>query len=224
MSARLDHDRAFELIPWLTNGTLPAAERAAVEEHARSCVTCRLELKEQQSLRAAVQAQPTVHTSAAQSFDRLLARVDGAAAKRGGARVGQPGPLGQPGKLIAPRMRFAAAAGAIVVVLAVAAVTVFAPAALDDRAGYSTLSDSPATGSAVELDLVFAATVSADERQRIVDGLGATVVTGPSAIGRYRVRLAAARSDEALAALLASLGRDPRIRFAGRALDEPAPP
>lgn len=217
MSVRIDHDQAYELIPWLVNDTLPEHERAAVEEHVRDCVPCRLELKDQRSLNAAVRAQPTVHTSAARGFDRLLEQLD------------VPGPgafdsMRSARGLFRPRWL---AAGAAVAATAAAAVVLVAwPGLFAERApaDYTTLADTAnGTAAAAQLDLVFAATLAAGERQRLLDELGATIVSGPSAIGRYRVQLASPTPDATLERMLADLNADARIRFAGRVLAE-APP
>jgi hypothetical protein len=215
MTARIDHDRAFELIPWLVNDTLASSERAALEAHVRDCLPCRIELKEQRSLSAAVLAQPTVHTSAARGFDRLLEQLDGTPEPRHDTPP-------RTRALAARRPRRLAAAGAVFATAALAAlVFVAGPRLVDERApsGYTTLADTPAPGTAagVELDLVFAESLSPDERQRLLEELGAAVVAGPSAIGRYRVRLESERSGEDLTRLLAELNADARVRFAGRA-------
>ena len=55
----LTHARAFELLPWLVNGSLTGAERDAVESHVRACIACRRELKQQQRLHGAVRARRT---------------------------------------------------------------------------------------------------------------------------------------------------------------------
>lgn len=215
MSARIDHDRAFELIPWLVNDTLPDEERDAVEAHVRDCVPCRRELTEQRNLSMAVQAQPTVHTSAARGFDRLLEQLDGPKSPAlGGARRAR-------GALRGARL----AATAAVAAAAAAAFVIFGwPAFFAEQppAGYETLADSPSGPGAagIQLDLVFTATLAAEERQRLLDEIGAKVVSGPSAIGRYRVQLAASRPEPAIERLIGDLNADARIRFAGRVLSE----
>lgn len=72
----LPHTRAFELLPWLINGTLAGAEREAVEQHVRACIVCRRELKEQQRLHASVRARRTADVSAEAGFDRLHGELD----------------------------------------------------------------------------------------------------------------------------------------------------
>ena len=43
------------LLPWYVNGTLPASEQAAVEQHLEECSGCRAALRELQMVAAAVE-------------------------------------------------------------------------------------------------------------------------------------------------------------------------
>ena len=45
MSRPIGHERAFELLPWLVNGSLSGHERDEVEQHTRVCLLCRRELE-----------------------------------------------------------------------------------------------------------------------------------------------------------------------------------
>ena len=40
----LSHEYAMEMLPWLINDSLLSDERAAVLDHAQSCVMCRREI------------------------------------------------------------------------------------------------------------------------------------------------------------------------------------
>lgn len=71
-----EHERAFELLPWLVNDTLATTERELIESHVRSCITCRRELKDQQRLVFALQTQSTIHISEQASFIRLADTLD----------------------------------------------------------------------------------------------------------------------------------------------------
>ena len=57
--------------------------------------------------------------------------------------------------------------------------------------------------------------------QSVLEQIGAKIDAGPSGVGRYRVRLEhPIASNAELDALIAKLGKDPRVRFAARALTE----
>lgn len=208
-----DHDRAFELLPWLVNGTLEADESAFVEAHVRDCVTCRIALREQHQLRAAVSEQPTVPLSPTRGLEALQRELERRSHPRQPRRLAAA---------FAPRAAFAAAAlgTAAVILVGWLAVT----GTFDrERADYVTLTSSgPSDG--VELDLIFATSISENDLRALLTGIEGTIVGGPSELGRYTVRLAGGeRSETEIAALVERLGRDPRVRFAGRSLAQSGP-
>lgn len=208
--ASLHHSRAFELLPWLVNGTLAGDEREAVEQHVRACIACRRELKEQQRLHAAVRARRTVDVSAEAGFDRLDDEIDQARGLGRRARI-----------RYAAAAPFAVAAAAGVAVLAVLLWLTPLPELGTDR--YTTLATTPA-GDAPVLDIVFADETTAAEMQRLLDDIDGEIVAGPSSIGRYSVRIPGPRTNPAeLSELLQTLAADPRVRFAGRALTDVVP-
>jgi len=211
VSQPIPHSRAFELLPWLVNGSLGSEEREAVEQHARNCLACHRELKEQQRLRAALRAHPDVHLSAHTNFEKLARAIDG-----------QPVLGERPVRRVQPLVRFAAAAA--VAAIAVGTVLWLSPTRLDTRGDYRTLVSDPAAAPG-ELDIVFAQSVTQDEMQSLLAEIGAKIETGPNGVGRYRVRLETpVASGAQLDALLAKLNKDPRVRLAARALTEEAGP
>lgn len=205
-SAPLPHTRAFELLPWLINGTLAGAERAAVEQHVRACIVCRRELKEQQRLHAAMRARRTADVSAEAGFDRLDAELDavaGAAPPRWRIRY-------------ATAASFAVAAAAGIAVLAI--LLWLAPLPDLDRDGYETLATPPADAALV--DIVFADETTAAEMRDLLADIDGEIVAGPSRLGRYSVRVASGRANDRLDKLIGVLAADPRVRFAGPALTD----
>jgi hypothetical protein len=206
--AALPHARAFELLPWLVNGTLDRSERESVEQHVRACIVCRLEVKEQQRLHGAVRARRTVDVSAEAGFDRLDRELD--AENRGG---------GRPWRIrYASAAPFAAAAAAGIAVLAVLLWATPLPELGGTR--YQTLATSPANTAL--LDIVFADQTTALEMQALLDDIGGEIVAGPSDLGRYSVRVDRAAGTD-LDELLSALSADPHVRFAGRSLTDVQP-
>jgi hypothetical protein len=204
----LRHDRAFNLLPWLVNGTLDAAERDAVEQHVRSCIVCRRELKEQRHLKAAVSDQPTIHVSAHAGLAELDRRLDAKPAR--GAR--------EWGGWYAALQPFALATAAGIALLAFLLWLTPLPEMGADR--YTTLATEP--GSSPELiDVVFAQQTTAAEMAALLEEIDGEIVAGPSDIGRYSVRIASGRvSDAQLLRVIDRLAADSRVRFAGRSLGE----
>jgi anti-sigma factor RsiW len=202
----LPHDRAFEVLPWLVNGTLANAEREAVEEHARTCNACRRELKQQRQLYAAALTRRTADVSVDAGFEQLDRELDATA--RGGR-------LRWPIRYTAAAP-FAVAAAAGVAVLAV--LLWFTPLPELTNRTYSTLA-TPASENAAMLDIVFAADATAGQMQALLDEIDGEIVAGPSDLGRYRVQVHSGPIDDAqLAELQRALAADPRVRFTGRSL------
>jgi hypothetical protein len=203
------HDRAFNLLPWLVNGTLGAAERAAVEQHVRSCIVCRRELKEQRQLGAAVLDQPTIHVSAHAGLAELDRRLDAKPAP--GAR--------EWGGWYAALQPFALATAAGIALLAFLLWLTPLPEIGADR--YATLATEPG-GSASLIDVVFAQQTTAAEMAALLEEIDGEIVAGPSDVGRYSVRVARGRVNDAqLLRVIDRLATDSRVRFAGRSLAEP---
>lgn len=208
MSPTITHTRAFELLPWLVNGSLGPHERDAVEQHVRSCLSCHRELKEQQRLRVALRAQPVVHLSPQTGFEKLARALEGelVSTERAARR-----PLAA-----LPRFALAAAAAALVV----GGLLWLTPLARHDTRGdaaYETLAGRQAARG--ELDVVFVQSITAAQMQSLLQEIGGSIAAGPTDAGRYRVRLDdRSPTDAQLDALLARLAQDPRVRFAARAL------
>lgn len=208
--AALPHARAFDLLPWLVNGTLEGAEREAVEQHVRACIACRRELKEQQRLHVSVRARRTVDVSAEAGFDRLNSELDDA------SRVARP--HWRIRYRTAATFALAAAAG-----LAVLAILLWVtPLPELGGSGYSTLATT--ANDAALLDIVFVDETTAVEMQELLDDIGGEIVAGPSKLGRYSVRVTGAQENGTqLDELLGALAADPHVRFVGPALTDVQP-
>jgi anti-sigma factor RsiW len=206
------HARAFGLLPWLVNGTLDATERDAVEQHARTCMVCRRELKEQRHLKAVVGEQPTIHVSAHASLAELDRRLDATPAVSRGAR--------EWGGWYAALQPFAFATAAGIALLAFLLWLTPLPEIGADR--YGTLATEAADQQLI--DVVFAQQTTAAEMAALLAEVDGEIVAGPSAVGRYSVRIANGRANDAqLLRIIDRLAADARVRFVGPSLAELPP-
>jgi hypothetical protein len=211
VSDPITHSRAFELLPWLANGSLSAAEREAVEQHVRNCLSCHRELKEQQRLRIAMRSQPTVHLSAQTGYERLTRALGESSSLRQ-----------QPRRAIDRFIRLGTVAAAGLAVVAMLLWVVPAPRGARDGNTYETLA-TPETHARGDVDVVFVHTITAAEIQALLAQIDGSIAGGPTEAGRYTIRLDdESVTDAQLDALVARLAADPRIRFAGRTLGGPA--
>jgi hypothetical protein len=216
VSAQLSHSQAFELLPWLVNGTLTGSELACVQMHVRDCLACRLAVREQQQLRVTIQEQPTVPLSAEQGFDRLLRQMEPTAHA--------PAARGARSALAFAAAPFWARAAAVAVVFAAGGGTWFALRDGAREGEFATLARDAALAD-VRLDIIFATSVVEGDMRALVNEVNGTIVGGPSALGRYTIRLNATDlTADQVHDLIERLGKDERIRFAGRSLIEERAP
>jgi hypothetical protein len=201
----MSHERAFELLPWLVNETLAPDARDLVEQHVRTCLSCHRELKEQQRLRAALRSQPAVHVSSQSGFDELTRRLNGTPAIRDRRRP------------FAALASFAVVGTAGVALLGMLFWLASGPGANRSAPDFQTLA-TPPPDAATAIDVVFAQSITAADLERLLAEIDGSIASGPSALGRYTVRLDDAYAGTDVDALLVRLQKDPRVRFAGRTL------
>jgi len=71
------HRQAWDLIPWIVNGTASEAECQCVQEHVQSCADCREELEFQRRLQRAVAREAGPEVEAHSAWTRMRERLDG---------------------------------------------------------------------------------------------------------------------------------------------------
>ena len=72
------HRHAWDLIPWIVNGTAAPADQLAVQAHLQACADCHQELEFQRQLHAAMALQSPAETDMRDSWQRLRSRLDSA--------------------------------------------------------------------------------------------------------------------------------------------------
>ncbi len=205
------HRRAWELIPWLVNGSASAEERRAVEEHLAGCADCREEYQFQSRLRGAISRPPRPDTpadsaAAAASLQRLWRRIDG-------EEEAAP----------ARSRRFAGgsfARGLLLAVLIEAVGIAALSAALwtrDVPRGaplYQTLSAPAESAPRATIRAVLAPTLTLGELQALLGQAQLQIVAGPSDAGVYSLAPMSAQAAAATQPALAQLRAHPGVRFA----------
>jgi Putative zinc-finger len=197
------HERIAELMPWYVNGTLSDEEHAGVEKHLNECLPCRAALREERQIQSLVRAQDDVPLGAGHGVADLLQEID-----RGGKRAA-PRPL-------RPRLGLGLSAAAVAGAM-IAAWILLTPPSPQTSVGstsFTTLTDG-GDAAANRIDIVFSDTTDEAEIRRIIASVGATLVSGPSSVGRYTVSVPA-ESAEDLKEIVDRLTADPRVRFAGQ--------
>lgn len=210
----MNHQEAWELIPWLANDTLDGAPREQLEQHVGGCALCRGELATQRSLIDAMHAAPQVEAMPRASLQRLWDRVD-ADAPLGEAPPSPPAPA--PARRTRhPAAPLAAAAG-VILLLGAVLLTTLHTARNEQAAPYRTVSEASTPVPAGAIRAVFSGTITLSQLQTLLDDAGLRIVAGPTASGVYTLGLSAEGGDGDAA--LAALRTHPAVRFA-----EPAAP
>ena len=177
-----DHRRAWDVIPWVVNGTASAADQQLVQAHVHVCADCRVELARQRRMQTAVAQETPALTDVDAGLKRLFKRIDETTDHRIGA---------VPGSLARPRWQgmgginhwLVAAVIVEAVGLSALGVALVLRGASDHE--YQTLSESPPTPARATIVIVPAPTMQLGELQQHLHALKLTVVSGPNAVGAY---------------------------------------
>lgn len=220
------HRRAWDLIPWIVNGTVDAQERAAVESHVSGCELCRGELQFQRELYDAI----SDHTgTAAESDEAVEAGWQGLRARLqhdGPAGLEEPLPTeaidGAATRRIHSARRhwgvaWAAVATFEALALGALGMALWSKAPSPSAAGssaYRTLSAAPTVSAPASIRIVLEPSTTIAQLQALLDHSGLRVVDGPSAEGVWSLAASSAAGQAAMDAALKSLRADPRVRFA----------
>jgi len=217
VTANLDeeHNMVYELIPWFVNGTLAGPEQSLVERHVNACLVCKRAVGEEKRVRQLVLQHSDEAIGISEGFRDLMSRVDsddlGARRRRAGYASG----------LVDRRGGWAIAAG-IVLALAVFSWYSASRSPGQPEPQFSTTTDTVPHSDSQLLDIVFVSGLTIDERDALIAGFDAEIVSGPSELGRYTIAYGSERqSPEATEDLLTMLRSDERIRFVGRTFIEP---
>ena len=203
------HAAVDALLPFYVNATLQGEELAFVEEHVRTCEQCQHEVDWLRKTFAALAADAGLQ-GAPRIPPRAVQHVgDGRRQRNYGARIQEGLRTSQPWT----RWLLAAQLAAIVVLGTLLATDT------RDVASYRTLgvpNQSAQMHDAVAV--MFDPGITASEMRRIVLGVGARIVDGPTSTDVYVLEIPAERADQALQALHA----DRAVRLAER-LGPPRP-
>jgi anti-sigma-K factor RskA len=189
------HSAVDALLPWYVNGTLRGDELATVEQHVRTCGQCQSEIEWLRQVFAACAALSPLEEAPMERFS-----VTGNAAR--------PGPqfwrarLAGGWRTATPLVRglLAAQLAAIVVLGAMVAVE------SGNKANYQTLgAESRTAPSRNAVAVVFDPAAPEAEIRRIVAGVGARIVDGPTSTHAFVLELPAVQSEQALRSLRAEV-------------------
>jgi hypothetical protein len=211
------HRQAWDLIPWIVNGSAPGSELLVVQAHLDSCADCRQELEFQRQLQAAMAVPSSIEIDVRDSWQRLRSRLDAAArpevsARSGHRRARVSGKAWMPW-LVAAMVVQAIGLGALGAAWWSSPTT---PGSIPGGAAsaYRTLSAPEASVQAATIRVVFAPDVTVTQVQAMLAAARLQVRAGPSEVGVWTLGPAGDSSQAATAAVLRELRAQSEVRFA----------
>ena len=71
-----EHQKVWDLLPWYVNHSLDSVEQDIVNKHVKTCITCRIELNQQQQVLAKIQQTDLLQQVSQVSFAQLRKRIE----------------------------------------------------------------------------------------------------------------------------------------------------
>ena len=197
------HAAADALLPFYVNGTLRGEEHAFVEQHVQACEQCQNEVDWLRQTFAALAADGLLQEARRVVPSAAPESENGARQRKWTARI-----RGE-SRTSHPWMRWLLAAQ----LAAIAVLGTLLATDTRDVASYRTLGVSNASAKLHDtIAVMFDPGITESEMQRIVLGVGARIVDGPTSTDVYLLEIPAERSDQALQALRTDRG----VRLAER--------
>lgn len=196
-----DHEYVWDLIPWYVNGTLPDADIAMVDAHARTCIACSEEIGRQTVLARKVVKTDPFDVPLQRSWDSLRAQVEADLKSRQPVRQkrGWMDVLQGQGKAVWGGL--AVACLALVVVMQVSGPV---------QDGFVTLTSEPASDTPT-IRFQPAGDLTQAQLSALLTPLGVVAIIGPSDAGIYSAFLAEGADLPAISDAMMS---QPQIVFA----------
>jgi hypothetical protein len=202
----MNHKNAWDLIPWIANGTAADNERNAAQRHLQDCQACRDELEAQRRLQQAMRVPAAIEAMPHGSLQKLWERIDA-------QPEAAPPEAVEPQTAHASRLTGWLAAAVVVQALLLGVLSVALlknPREAD--AAYRTVSSQSEAPRAPSVRAVFSPSMTLGELQALLERTQLRIVNGPSADGVYTLATLTATTD-AQQALLA-LRAHPAVQFA----------
>jgi Putative zinc-finger len=194
-------------LPWFVTGRLPESDALELRNHLERCSACRAELAFEERLHAAVGSESAVELAPQGAMRKFFERLDS-------LEPALPAPASAPNQA---RWRIAAAVVVVVQAIGLAALATRV-AVQDPRLAaapvYVTQTGASALAHGPRLRVVVDPSLSVANFERLLRGIDAEIVAGPSDAHVYTLALRATSAPRDAAERVESLRQNAAVRFA----------
>jgi hypothetical protein len=198
----MKHQEIIESLPWYVNGTLSQPERAEIAQHlATGCRECAQEVASLTTLRKAVVAvgddtpEPSPYLlnralAQIEDYERTRVQEENRKKEKSGSSFRWLSTMSAIWGRQTPAFARMALAAQMAVLLAVGVVAIYQythPRVVE--VPYVTLGHPIGQGTGATIGVIFNENVSEREIRQTLDGIGGTIIAGPSAQNMYTIEL-----------------------------------
>jgi len=181
ITSKSEHQEVWNLLPWYVNHSLDPAEQDFVRKHVKTCVTCRIEINQQQQLLEKIQQPDLLQQVSQVSFAQLKKRMQ------------EQSKPSQEQKIFSHQFLGFVKYIALAASLLLLAMPFMLNLPTDDpelKGDYRTLAN-PAEGEHKNniIRIVFAEHSAAEQIETILNGVSGRIIKGPSKNGIYEVQI-----------------------------------
>jgi len=190
ITSKSEHQEVWNLLPWYVNHSLDPAEQDFVRKHVKTCVTCRIEINQQQQLFEKMQQPDLLQQMSQVSFAQLKKRMQEQSKLSTFAE--QDKPIREQ-KLFSHQLLGFVKYTALAASLLLLAIPFMLSLPIDGpelKGEYRTLAN-PVEGEHKNniIRIVFAEHSGTQQIEAILSGVSGHIIKGPSKNGIYEVRI-----------------------------------
>jgi len=195
-SSNSEHQKVWDLLPWYVNHSLDPAEQDIVNMHVKTCITCRIELNQQQQVLAKIQQTDLLQQVSQISFAQLKRKIEEQPKLNTFSKHNEP--KKEP-KLFLRQFPSFLKYTALAASLLLLALPFMSNSLMDQSkltGDYRTLANSIAgEQSNNRIHIVFADPSNSKQIEAILDNVSGHIVKGPSQHGVYEVQIGNQQTD-----------------------------
>lgn len=190
ITRKSEHQEVWNLLPWYVNHSLDPAEQDFVRKHVKTCVTCRIEINQQQQLFEKIHQPDLLQQVSQVSFAQLKKRMQEQSKLSTFAEQAKPS---QAQKFFSRQLLGFVKYTALAASLLLLAMPFMLNLPTDDpelKGDYRTLAN-PAEGEHKNniIRIVFAEHSGTEQIETILNGVSGHIIKGPSKNGIYEVQI-----------------------------------